>query len=206
MKQIEAARELSAIAQTGLHFSEDPYNRERYGRIAEIAADLLAKHSDRSPAEILHWSKAEFGYATPKVDVRAYIERKGEVFLIREDNDQGRWTLPGGWADVNASPSENVIREVKEESGYDIEVKRLLAVYDREQQGHEPPLPYHVYKMFFLAEIVGGRPRVSHESSACGFFPLDALPELSTSRVLPGQILEFADRCREGRDMSTTFD
>ena len=206
MNPLETARELAAMAQTGLHFSEDHFDRERYQRLAEIAAELLANQSEHSAKEIHNWSSAEFGYATPKVDVRAYIERNGEVFLIREDQDDGRWTLPGGWADVNSSPKENVIREVKEESGYDIEVLSLLAVYDREKQGHQPPFPYHIYKLFFHAMIVGGSHQANYESSECGFFPFDSLPELSLGRVLPQQILAFAEQCRDGAPPLTSFD
>ncbi|NET39885.1 MAG: NUDIX hydrolase [Cyanothece sp. SIO1E1] len=206
MNAMEAARELAAMAQTGLHFSDNPYDRDRYKRLSEIAAELLADTSDRSKEDIIHWSKSEFGYATPKVDVRAYIEEDGKVFLIKEDQDHGRWTLPGGWADVNCTPSENIIREVKEESGYDITVKSLLAVYDREKQGHEPPFPYHVYKMFFHAEIVGGTHQPNYESSECGFFSLDALPDLSTSRVLENQLIAFSKRCRKEQLTQTAFD
>lgn len=206
MNSVDAGREISAIAQTGLHYSDNPYDRERYQRLAEIAAELMAEPSNRSKEEILHWSKSEFGYATPKVDVRAFIEEDGKVFLIREDQDEGRWTLPGGWADVNATPQENIIREVKEESGYEISVKGLLAVYDREKQGHHPPFPYHTYKLFFHAEIVGGSPQANHESSACGFFSLDALPELSVSRVLKSQLKEFSQQCRDGNSFVTSYD
>lgn len=204
-KSIEIARELAAIAQSGLHYGRDVYDRERYQRLAVIAAEILADQSNVSTEDVLEWNRDEFGYATPKVDVRAYIERDGRVFLIREDSDAGRWTLPGGWADVNSTPSENVIREVKEESGYDVEVHRLLAVLDREKQGHQPSYPFHIYKMFFHASIVGGQPVKNHESSECGFFELDDLPELSTSRVLESQILSFRRQCQSGQK-STDFD
>lgn len=198
MDSIHLARELEAIAQTGLHYSKDQYDKERYERLRTIAAGLLASRSDLSATEILSWSKGAFGYATPKVDVRAFVLERDQVLLIREDADEGRWTLPGGWADVNESPSESIIREVEEESGYIIKPIRLLAVFDRERQGHIPPFPYHVYKMFFYCEIVGGSPRKTAESSESAFFDEANLPELSESRVLPSQIRAFFKAIRTG--------
>jgi len=159
---------------------------------------LLAASSDRSPRDVYAWSKAEFGYATPKVDVRAFIVSGGKVFLIRENADGKKWTLPGGWADVNESPSESVVREVEEESGYVVEAQGLLAVFDRHKQGHVPPFPYHVYKLFFHCAITGGEARASSESSESRFFSVDALPELSESRVLGHQIRLFHDAVKAG--------
>ena len=202
---IALARELEAMAQTGLHFTRDRYDKERYERLRVIAATLLADASNLSVADICQWSKAEFGYATPKIDVRAFILRDDHVLLIRENADQGRWTLPGGWADVNESPSASVTREVAEESGYVVEAKSLLAVLDREKQGHRPAFPFHVYKMFFHCEITGGKPQAGPESSASDFFLIDALPELSTSRVLASQIRAFNQAVRSGNRV-TVFD
>ena len=198
MKTLDIAKELAAIGQTGAHFAKDHYDIERYQRISQLAAFLLAGCSDVPADEIHAWSKEEFGYATPKVDVRAFITDGDRVLLVREDMDEGRWTLPGGWADVNESPSESVIREVEEESGYIVRVLRLLAVLDRERQGHVPPFPYHVYKVFFHCEIVGGAPRATAESSESAFFAKDALPPLSVSRVLPKQIQALFDAIQSG--------
>lgn len=191
-------RELQAIAQTGLAFAQDHFDQQRYARVRELAAALLARLSDCPPAEILRWASAEFGYATPKVDVRAFILDGEQVLLIRENADAGRWSLPGGWADVNESPSVSVRREVREECGYDARVVRLLAVLDRERQGHVPPFPYHVYKLFFHCEITGGRPQPTRECSAAAFHPLDRLPELSLSRVLPEQLRRLRAVVRHG--------
>lgn len=199
MDTLSAAKEIAAIAQTGAHFATDIYDQERYDRLGEIAAHLLAGCSD-VPGETIHaWSKEEFGYATPKVDVRAFIVDGGRVLLIREDADEGRWTLPGGWADVNESPSEAVVREAEEESGYVVKPVRLLAVLDRAVQGHPPPFPYHVYKLIFHCEIVGGGPRKTAESSESAFFEDTGLPELSLGRVLPGQIHRFFQAIRAGK-------
>ena len=205
MDLVNIAKEMEAMAQTGLHFSEDQFDSERYSRLRELAAELMARSSNLSQEEILEWSKAEFGYATPKVDVRGFILSNEKILLIREDADGGRWTLPGGWADVNESPSEAVVREVEEESGYIVEPILLLAVYDREKQGHLPVYPYHIYKIFFHCEIVGGSPQSTSESSESRFFNIDQLPELSESRVLSSQIRDFYTAVQR-KDTKTRFD
>ncbi len=199
MDVLGIARELAAIAQTGSHFAADNFDRERYGRLGELAAMLLARDSDIPPAQFHAWSKEEFGYATPKVDVRAFILKDDRVLLVREDADGGRWSLPGGWADVNETPSSSIVREVREESGYEVKPVRLLAVLDREKQGHLPPFPYHIYKMFFLCEIIGGTARKTNECSESGFFAEDHLPELSLGRVLPAQLRECFQSARSNR-------
>jgi ADP-ribose pyrophosphatase YjhB (NUDIX family) len=199
MDILTAAKELAAIAQTGAHFAADRYDKERYQRVGKLAAFLLAAHADVPTKAIYAWSKEEFGYATPKVDVRAFILDADRVLLVREDADQGRWTLPGGWADVNESPSQSVVREVQEESGYLVKPVRLLAIFDREKQGHVPPFPYHVYKLFFHCEIVGGSPKRTEESSESAFFTEARLPELSLSRVLPGQLHRLFEAVRSGK-------
>ena len=149
-------------------------------------------------AEVLKWRAADFGYATPKVDVRAFCLREGKVMLVSEKADGGRWTLPGGWADVNQSPVESVVREVKEESGFEVEVIRLLAVWDREKQGNPPPYPYSIYKMFFFCEIVGGEARETLETAGVAFFGKDEIPSLSEARVIESQILRCFEKVESG--------
>jgi ADP-ribose pyrophosphatase YjhB (NUDIX family) len=174
---------LQALSQTGLHFSDNPYDRERYEQIRVIAAEILAQHSTMPVADVLALHAREHGYATPKVDVRGAAFRDGKILLVRETMDHGRWTLPGGWADVNETPAQAVVREMREEAGFDATVASVIAVYDRDAQGHTPPMPYHVYRLFFLCVLTGGAPRDSHETSGAAFFAEDALPELSHSRV-----------------------
>lgn len=200
MDFVDIAKEMEAMAQAGLHFTKDKFDIARYKRMRELAAEILAAQSNLAPQDILKWSKAEFGYATPKVDVRAFIMADDKVLLIREDADGGRWTLPGGWADVNETPSESIIREVEEESGYIVETKSLLAVLDRTKQGHEPVFPYHVYKLFFHCEITGGSARATDESSESAFFNIESLPELSKSRILEHQIHAFYDAVKNNTE------
>ena len=187
------AKELQAIAQIGLTYSSaNHFDVERYTRIREIAAEIMSAGSEIKKGTLLEIFQREEGYATPKVDIRGVVLRDEKILLVKEVAD-GCWTLPGGWADVNESPSESVVREVREESGFETKPVKLLAVYDRSKQGHLPAFPFHVYKMFIRCELVGGRPTTSVETSAVDFFQRDQLPELSLSRVTPQQIKRFFD-------------
>lgn len=205
MTQLMIARELEALAQSGLHYGKDPYDRERYGRLLEISAQLLEQSGTITSDDIHQWRATDFGYATPKVDVRAFCLRDGKVMLVSEKADGGKWALPGGWADVNQSPSESVVREVREESGFDVRVERLLAVWDREKQGNPPPYPYSIYKMFFLCEIVGGESTETMETAGVAFFGKDELPELSQARVIAKQLRRCFEKVA-AEDRTTDFD
>ena len=124
---------------------------------------------------------------------------------MREVADSGRWTMPGGWAEVNQSPSESVIRELREESGIEVTVRKLAAVYDRARQGH-PPHPFHVYRLFFVCDVVGGAPKPGSETSEVAFFGENEIPEdLSTERILPHQIRRMFEHARD-KDLPTDFD
>ena len=184
------ARQLQAIAQTGLAFSTGVYDRERYEAIRSLAAQIMTHHSDADLCRVEGLFAEQAGYATPKVDVRgAVFRRDGRILMVREAADAGRWTLPGGWADVNQSPSETVVREVLEEAGVQVAVRKLAAVYDRERHPHQPPYPFHIYKLFFICDIVGGSPRPGVETSEVAFFAAHEVPaDLSVSRVLPHQV------------------
>jgi ADP-ribose pyrophosphatase YjhB (NUDIX family) len=181
------ARELQALAQTGLHFVTSEYDRERYQRISGIAAEIFARQGDIEGSRIRTIFAAQSGYATPKVDVRAAVFRDGQILLVQERSD-GQWTLPGGWADVNDSPSEAVEKEVLQESGFKVRTERLLAVFDRAKHPHEPPFPFHIYKLFFLCAIESGEATPSAETASVDFFDAGALPPLSLSRITAEQI------------------
>jgi ADP-ribose pyrophosphatase YjhB (NUDIX family) len=201
------ARELQAIAQTGLTYASDQYDRERYEAIRALAARIMAEHSSTEAAVIEELFARQSGYATPKVDVRGAVFRgDGRLLLVREVADSGRWTLPGGWADVNDSPSESVIREVREESGVDVTVRKLAAVYDRDRHGHRPPLPFHVFKLFFICDLAGGTPAPGPETSEVAFFSRDELPaDLSIGRVLRHQLERMFDHA-DSPELATDFD
>jgi ADP-ribose pyrophosphatase YjhB (NUDIX family) len=180
------AKQLQTMAQTGLTYAKDPYDIARYKSISEMALEMMALGTPVPISHIRSLFEAERGYATPKVDVRAAVFKDNAILLVKERSDGG-WTLPGGWADVGESASEGVVREVVEESGYQVRATRLLAVYDRDKHGH-PPLEYYVYKMFFECEIVGGAAANSVETEDVNFFTQENLPPLSLTRVVPTQI------------------
>lgn len=202
-KWLEWAKRLEATAQTGLAFSEGVYDIERYKSLRAIAAEIMATYSNVELSYVLDLFSQDVGYATPKVDVRAAVFESDKLLFVKEKID-GCWTLPGGWADVGDSPSEVVVREVQEESGYFTRAVKLLAVYDRDKQGH-PPFPYAVYRLYFLCELTGGSPSSSIETDDVGFFGEDEIPELSLSRVLPTQIARIFHHHRHP-DLPTDFD
>lgn len=189
------SQKLQAIAQTGLTYCEDDYDRQRYEEIRRIAAEILAAQTDEPFEKILNIFQNQTGYPTPKVDVRAAVFKDGRILLVREKED-GKWTLPGGWADILETPSQAIEREVWEESGYKVRVTKLLAVYERNKQCHVPPFPFHVYKLFFRAEITGGTAAISAETTEVGFFESDSIPELSLTRVTPGEIARFFEHLK----------
>ena len=183
------AREIQALAQTGLAFSEGDYDRQRYQRLSRIAAEITAAHSDSAAEDLQRNFLLQPGYATPKVDVRAAIVRDGTILLVQEREDQ-RWCMPGGWADVGELPSRMIAREVNEESGFDAVPKRIVGVFDANRTGR--PLEfYHAYKVVFLCDIVGGSPRPSEETLAVEFFSFDALPPLSSNRTNKRHLAEI---------------
>ncbi len=203
--RLDWAQRLQALAQTGLTYARDPYDIERYGTIRRIAAEMAAGNP-ADVADILEEFGRETGYATPKVDVRgAVFDAEDRLLLVRERSD-GKWTLPGGWADVGVSPAENVVREIFEEAGFQTRAARLLAVYDRRLHGH-PPMLHHVYKMFFLCEITGGEAAVggTTETDGVTFFAPGEMPPLSTGRVTSEQIARLFEHHRQP-ELPTDFD
>lgn len=200
---LDLARRLLALAQTGLHFTPLEYDRERYRDIADIGAQLLANESAHTAGKLRDLWFVEDGYATPKMDVRAAIYRDDTVLLVREIID-GKWTLPGGWADINDSPSAAVLKEIEQESGFTARIVKLAALYDRNKHDH-PPYLFHSWKAFFVCEIIGGAPRLSNETDGVEFFPLAQLPDLSTGRSTATQIRRMYEHHLH-RDWPTEFD
>jgi len=200
---LDRAKRLQAIAQTGLTFVRDPYDRERYEAVRDIAVEMMAEGTGGDSRALAGMLASESGYATPKVDVRAAVFRAERILLVKERSD-GLWTVPGGWADVGDTPRVAVERETAEESGYEVRAVKLAAVYDRNLHGHTPHL-FHIWKLFFVCEIIGGSPRASLETEAVDFFSLDDLPALSTGRVTARQIAHMLEHQRH-REWPTTFD
>jgi len=203
MTILDWARKVQAIAQTGLAFSKDPFDRERYSQLQELVASILATELHISVGVARAFWEREEGYATPKVDVRGGVFVGDRVLLVRERCD-GKWTLPGGWVDVNDAPSDAVVREIYEESGYRAKAVKLAALVDKNRHDH-PPGIHHIYKLFFLCELTGGAATLSNETYGVDFCPVGALPELSTGRVIRSQIERLYEH-QVDRHLPTDFD
>lgn len=197
-------RELQAIAQTGLSFSRDPFDLQRFERVRELAAAILASGSKTDPEIILDLFRREVGYATPKVGVRAAAFVDGRILLVQEASDGG-WTLPGGWADVNQTAAECVVREIEEESGFQARAVKLLAVSDYRKSAHPPRRFDSIYTLTFFCDIVGGAPRNSNETSGVAFFARHAVPPLSLGRTTSAQV-DRAFRHLENPHLPAEFD
>jgi ADP-ribose pyrophosphatase YjhB (NUDIX family) len=183
---LKIARELQSIAQAGLTYTQNKYDVERYEQLKQLSKNIVDEYSGLAMEKIDQIFELEEGYLTPKVDVRGVIFREDKVLLVKETID-GKWALPGGWADVGYTASEVVEKEVQEEAGLKVKVKRLMAVLDKKCHPHPPDL-YYVYKMFFLCDQIGGQLKKGMETSDVGYFGIDELPELSTGRNTKGQI------------------
>jgi ADP-ribose pyrophosphatase YjhB (NUDIX family) len=200
------AREIQAIAQTGLAFSKDPYDLDRFTALRRLAVRIMAEHTGAEPGRIAGLFAAEAGYATPKVGVRgAVFDRSGRILMVRETADENRWTLPGGWAETNQTPAQSVAREVFEESGYQVRPVKLAAVWDRAKQA-QPPTLFSVVRMFFVCTLESGSPTTSLETSEVGWFAEADVPaDLSLRRTLPHHISRMFAHWREP-GLATEFD
>jgi ADP-ribose pyrophosphatase YjhB (NUDIX family) len=202
-RYLEWAREIEALAQTSIHYSENEYQRARNRRLLEIAAEIIAENAGLDPVPIARAFSSQLGYATPKIDVRAAVFQKDRILLVRESCDGG-WTMPGGWADVGDVPSRAAEREAREESGYEVRACRLVGVYDTNRTG--PLEIFHAFKIVFLCDLVGGIARTSDETSEVGFFSINEIPvPLSGERTKPRH-LDDAFRCRADSGCDVVFD
>jgi ADP-ribose pyrophosphatase YjhB (NUDIX family) len=200
---LEWAREIQALAQTGNTYALNDYQRERYNRLSEIAAEIVCESSVLPLDEVTNIFGKQAGYATPKVDVRGAVFQDNKLLLVQENTDGG-WTLPGGWADVGDLPSSAVEREVLEEAGFVVKARRLVGIYDANRI--RPLGLFHAFKLMFLCELVGGEARASSETSAVSFFSPQEIPrELSGERTLPRHI-EDAFACHYDPLRPVVFD
>ena len=183
---LDWATELQSLAQAGLAYSKDPFDIERFTRIRAIAADILHHHTDLPAEKIRDLFCNESGYQTPKVDARAaIIDDDARILLVQENN--GLWALPGGWADINHSISENVAKEAQEEAGLDVIPERLIAVQDHARHNH-PANAYTIYKIHILCRAVGGTFRANSETIASAWFTEHDLPPLAENKTTAAQI------------------
>lgn len=184
-KWLEWATELQSLAQAGLTYGKDIYDKERYGRIRDISAEMMALKTDISIEKVKDLFCNEIGYQTPKLDTRAAIIENEKILLVRENN--GKWSLPGGWVDVNVSVKENIIKETKEEAGLDVKVDKIIAVQDRAKH-NSPVYAYGVCKIFALCTVIGGKFADNIETTDFQYFSVNEIPELATEKNNEEQI------------------
>jgi ADP-ribose pyrophosphatase YjhB (NUDIX family) len=183
---LDMARKLQAVAQAGLEYSDNKYDIDRYQQIRKLSVDVMQHFTGMSMEKLIGVFASEKGYQTPKVDVRGVVFRGDKLLLVRETID-GRWSVPGGWADIGLTPLEVARKEVREESGLEVVPVRLLAVLDKSHHPHPPDL-FHIYKIFILCRESGGELKGGMETSETGFFGPDDFPPLSEPRITPDQI------------------
>ena len=185
-KWISWAKQLQSIAQAGLAYSKDKYDMERFQQIRDLSAEILSEYTGVSCKKIRDLFCNETGYQTPKVDVRGAVFQDDKILLVKESID-GCWTIPGGWAEVNLSVRENVVKEVREEAGLNVVPNRLIAVLDRSKH-NEFTRAYGIYKIFVLCDLIDGTFKKNLETEESGFFALTNLPPLSLGRTTQDQI------------------
>lgn len=182
---LEWAKELQFIAQAGLTYSKDPFDRERFERIRELSAEMISLQSGLPLEQVKGLFCNETGFQTPKLDTRAAIFKDGKILLVKERNET--WSLPGGWVDVMQTIRSNTIKEVKEEAGLDVEAVRIIALHDRNLH-NPPPYAYNVCKVFVLCEAKGGSFRPNTETTESRYFGPDELPLLAEEKNTAEQI------------------
>ncbi len=180
-KWLEWAREIQQLAQTGLAFATNEYEKKRYTRLIEIVSEMLSAQTNLEYDSTFKALINHPGYATPKIDVRAAVIQDNKILLVQESSDK-KWAMPGGWADVGDIPSEVAIRETYEESGYHVKPVKVIGVFDANRLGGHLEL-FHAFKIVFLCELMGGEPKTSDETVDVKFFPLNDLPPLSLNRT-----------------------
>jgi len=201
-KWLEWAREIFSLSQSGITYSRNQYDIERYKRLQEITAEMIAAQSEIEKESVLESFSMQAGYITPKIDVRGAVIRDDKILLIQERAD-AKWAMPGGWSDLGNSPASVAEREVFEESGFHVKAEKVVAVIDANRI--QPLEFYHAYKVIFLCKLLDGKPRISYETLAVDFFELNNLPQLSTYRTNEDMLREvFAHVQNPNR--ATAFD
>jgi ADP-ribose pyrophosphatase YjhB (NUDIX family) len=179
-KWLKWAKQLQALSQAGLEYSKDRFDIERFEEIRKISVEIMSEYTELDTKKVRCLFAGESGYQTPKIDVRAAVFKDNAILLVKEKSDD-KWSMPGGWADIDLTLKENLVKEAKEEAGAEIRVRRIIAVLDRNRAVNDP-YPYSVYKFFVECEYVSGRYQDNSETSDCRFFSLSQLPELSHTR------------------------
>lgn len=184
-KWLELIIEIQSLAQNGLAYTNNVYDKERFERLRDISAEMLSMKSDLSLEKVKDLFCNEKGYQTPKLDTRAVIFKDDKILLVKENN--GTWSLPGGWVDVLESVASNTVKETKEETGLDVVPKRIIAIQDRNKH-NKPIYAYGICKIFVLCEVIGGKFEKNIETTETDYFSLDELPLLAEAKTNKEQI------------------
>lgn len=197
------AKKINSIAHSGLAFTKDKYDRERYTELLDLSIQILNKLTDIDAKKLEFIFNRDIGYQTPKVGVRAVVFKDDKMLMVKERMDN-KWCLPGGYADTGMTPSEIIVNEVKEESGFDVKPVRILGLIDYNKH-QARPFPFDLYQLFMECEIIGGKATTGIETSDVGFFAIDNLPELSVRRVTKEQVLKMFE-LHNNKELAPVFD
>lgn len=197
------AIEIQALAQNGLTYTKDVYDKERFERLREISAEMLAEKTDIPVDKVKDLFCNEKGYQTPKLDTRAAIFKDGKILLVHENN--GTWALPGGWVDVFESVGSNTIKEVKEETGLDVRNQKIIAIQDRNKH-NTPSYAYGICKVFVLCELLGGEFKENTETTEIKYFSLDEIPQNLANEKTSMEQIEMCFRALNDSNWQTKFD
>lgn len=197
------AIEIQSLAQAGLAYTNNVYDIEKYERLREISAEMIASKSNINLEKAKELFCNETGYQTPKIDTRAVIFKNNKILLTHENN--GTWSLPGGWCDVLESVKTNTIKEVKEETGLDVETVKIIAIQDRNKH-NKPIYAYGVCKVFVLCNILGGEFTKNIETTEIKYFSLEELPENLAEEKTNKEQIEMCFKAFNSEDWQTQFD
>lgn len=202
-KWLKWAIEIQSIAQAGIKYSNNVYDTERYERLREISAEMINEKSDISLDKVKNLFCNEIGYQTPKIDTRAVIFKDNKILLTHEKN--GTWSLPGGWCDVLESVKSNTLKEVKEETGLDVETIKIIAIQDRNKH-NKPIYAYGICKVFVLCNVIGGEFIENIETTEIAYFSIDEIPDNLAEEKTNKEQIEMCFKAYNDEKWQTQFD
>jgi ADP-ribose pyrophosphatase YjhB (NUDIX family) len=203
-KWLEWARGIQALSQTGISYSVNDYDTQRYEQLIGIAAEMITEHSVHQKEEILTEFSSLKGYAAPKVDVRAAVFQDNKLLMVKEVMDE-TWSMPGGWADIGDLPSVAAEREVIEETGFVVKASKVIGVYDANRIPGKMDL-YHAYKLVFMCELIDGEATTSFETSEVAFLEYNEIPFDNFSERTKARQIEDAFFAKNNPDVPTVFE
>ena len=202
-KWLKWAIEIQGLAQSGLAYTTNVYDIERYERLREISAEMIEEKSNLNLEKVKDLFCNETGYQTPKIDTRAAIFKDNKILLVHENN--GTWSLPGGWCDILESVKSNTIKEVKEEAGLDVKATKIIAIQDRNKH-NRPIYAYGICKIFVMCEIIGGEFKENIETTEMKYFALDELPENFANEKCTKEQVEMCFGAKDDDNWQVQFD